>query len=139
MELSFIIVDDNELDCFIARKIIKHTDENLPIATFQDANKLIEGIRKNELNVTGRMAVILLDLKMPLMDGFEFVEEFEKLSPDIQNNYLIFVLSSTRNLYDIQKILSYETVIEMLEKPITKETFSALLLKVRSFISENNI
>ncbi len=42
MELSFIIVDDNELDCFIARKIIKHTDENLPITTFQDANKLIE-------------------------------------------------------------------------------------------------
>jgi two-component SAPR family response regulator len=58
---------------------------------------------------------------MPIMNGYQFVGEFENLPSEIQNEYRIIVLSATRNVSDISRILSYPSVRSILEKPLTKE------------------
>lgn len=130
MELSFIIIDENELDCFIAQKIIKNTNKNLGFKTFQNAQHALEVIRENSIGRGELMSVILLDLQMPLMDGFQFVEEFEKLSPEIQKKYTIDILSSTRNATEISRILTHDTVNSVIEKPLTKEKLISLLMQI---------
>ena len=127
MGLSFIIIDDSELDCFIARKIIAHADKNIAIHPFQNALHALEFITSKPVDDEEGMTVILLDLQMPLMNGFEFVEEFEQLPVKLKNRHTIVMLSSTRNTNDISKIKSYKSIRSRLEKPLTLEKLFPLM------------
>ena len=129
MEFSFIIIDDSELDCFIAQKLLKHSNKNLAVRTFQNAEHVLE-IMREDINEDNQSTIILLDLQMPLMNGFEFVEEFEKLPDDVQKRYRIVILSSTKNPTDVHKILKYKTVNDIIEKPLTKEKLLSLITRV---------
>ena len=71
--------------------------------------------------------VLLLDLQMPLMNGFQFVEEFEKLPADMRNKVVVVVLSSTRNSNDILRIFTYKSVHSLMEKPLTREKLITLI------------
>ena len=132
MELSFIIIDDSELDCFIARKIIEHTDKNLSVKSYLNGREVIEQIRVDFDKRNMPLTIILLDLRMPIMNGFQFVDEFEKLPLDIKRKYQIHILSSTRNTNDIYRILTHNTVLSMIEKPFTREKLLTLLMKVKA-------
>jgi len=134
MALSFIIIDDSELDCFIARKIIDHADKKLKVTTFLNANDALELIKNSttEHSSDGTITIILLDLQMPLMNGFQFVEEFEKFPVEIQKEYVVVVLSSTRNTNDIFRIFTYNAVHSLMEKPLTREKLLALIQQVSS-------
>lgn len=137
IEFSFIIIDDSELDCYVTQKFLERTNDGLIIKTFQNAVHALETIRENHVENSGVPTIILLDLQMPLMTGFKFVEEFEKLPPEIQKNYMIIiltVLTSTNDPKHIQKILTHETVNRVIEKPLTKEKLIKLLEQVRSNI-----
>jgi len=131
MALSFIVVDESELDCFIARKVIQQVDKDLIVNVFQSAQLALDSIRENRIS-RGHITIILLDIQMPVMNGFEFVEEFETLPVEIRNRYKICVLSCTRNASDISRIMAYETVISMLEKPLIKADISLLITHLAS-------
>jgi CheY-like chemotaxis protein len=129
MEFSFIIIDDSELDCFIAQRLLKHSNKNLTVKTFQNAGQVLEIIRESSKE-DDQATIILLDLQMPLMNGFDFVEEFEKFPAEVQRNYKIAILSSTKNPTDVYKILAYKTVNSIIEKPLTKEKLLSLISRV---------
>ena len=133
MELSFIIIDDSELDCFIARKIIEHTDKSIPVEAYQNGILALDVLRDKYVAHGGNAkTVISLDLQMPLMNGFEFVEEFEKLREETRKNFTVIILSSTRNSNDIFRILTYHSVHSILEKPFTREKLLELMMDLRS-------
>jgi len=134
-KLSFMIIDDSELDCFIARKFIELTDRSLPVITYQNPKLAIEQIRKDADKRDMPLTIILLDLRMPIMNGFQFVDMFEKLPPDITKKYRIYILSSSRNTNDIQKILNYRSVSDMIEKPLTRERLTALFEEINKINS----
>jgi CheY-like chemotaxis protein len=137
IEFSFIIIDDSELDRYVTQKFLERTDDGLTINTFSSATAALETIRKNQHEQRKVPAIILLDLQMPVMNGFNFVEEFEKLHPEIQKSYMIIVLtvlSSTSDPNDIHRILNHPVVNGVIEKPLTKEKLRTLLEQVRSNI-----
>lgn len=128
MALSFIVIDESELDCFIARKIIQNASKGFDVEVFQ--NPLLAFDRIKTENYPGKfdvIRIILLDLQMPLMNGFEFVEAFEKLEVDIQQHYHIHILSSTRNKNDINRLLDYASVFSVIEKPLTAEKLQLVI------------
>jgi CheY-like chemotaxis protein len=128
MALSFVVVDDTELDCFIAKKIIGHVDHTIEVTTLQNAADALELIKKTALALnTSDKIVLLLDLQMPLMNGFQFVEEFEKFDEQIRNKVLIVILSSTRNSNDILRIFTYKSVHSLMEKPLTRDKLVTLI------------
>lgn len=129
MEFSFIIIDDSELDCFIAQRLLKHSNRNVTVKTFQNARQVLEIIRESSKE-DDQATIILLDLQMPLMNGFDFVEEFEKFPAEVQRNYKIAILSSTKNPTDVYKILAYKTVNSIIEKPLTKEKLLSLISRL---------
>jgi len=132
MKLSFILIDDSELDCFIARKIITHADKSIDINSFKNAQHALEFLIARPVDDKEEMTIILLDLQMPLMNGFQFVEEFEKLPPKVKKRYTTVILSSTRNTNDIYKIQSYKSVHSLLEKPLTMEKLFSLMLQLKT-------
>lgn len=133
-EFSFIVIDDSELDCFVIQKVIEHTDNSLSIKTYQNAQQALEAIRNNSENAN-QPGIILLDLQMPDMNGFEFVEEFDKFPPEIKNNYSIVVLSiisSERDHIDVRRKFTSDKVNSVIEKPLTTEKLFSVLSRLRS-------
>jgi len=134
-ELSFIIIDDSELDCFVTQKFLERANRKLTIKVYQDAEQALELIRENKSEHNKLPNVILLDLQMPGMSGFKFVEEFEKIPSEIQEKYAIIVLtvlSSSSDPKDIYNILTFKTVKSVVEKPLTLEKLISLLKHVPS-------
>ncbi len=126
-KLHFIVIDDSKLDCFIAEKIIKNTGKCESIRSFLQAKDALSFIASNPPDDTSH-TIILVDIQMPVMNGFEFVEAFEKLPPEQIENYTIYVISSSINENDLQKVHNYKTVRQFLNKPLTSNNLAALLV-----------
>jgi len=126
MNLSFIVIDESDLDCFIAQKIIQFVYQSSSVMLYQNAMSALETI--SNCNVIMDMpTIVLLDLQMPVMNGFEFVEAYEQLPLHVTEQYRIFILSSTRNKRDISRLLSFKSVNGIVEKPLTKEKIKKLV------------
>jgi CheY-like chemotaxis protein len=132
MNLAFIIVDDSELDCFVAKKIIEQKDKSIKVTAYLEASVALKDISENTNTLSDELTIILLDLRLPLMNGFEFMEEFQKLPYAIQDKYIIYVLSSTRNQSDINRICCFKNVVRIISKPLTKSSFVSLMTEVES-------
>jgi CheY-like chemotaxis protein len=122
----FIVIDDSRLDCFIAEKVIKNTNRYLSVSSYADAREALEFIQSSN-PASAQKSILIVDVQMPLMNGFEFIEAFEKLAPQIQDNFLVNVLTSSTNRSDITRIQSYASVKNLLNKPLTPLAFSAVL------------
>lgn len=124
-KLHFIVVDDSKLDCFIAEKIIQNTGRCETVRTFQQASDALTYIK--ELPSHNQGTILFIDIQMPVMNGFEFVEAFEQLPQEIKSAYIIYMLSSSINENDIAKVKGYPSVKQFLNKPLTGKTMSVLL------------
>ena len=125
-KLHFIVIDDSKLDCFIAEKIIKNTGISESIKSFLQATEALDYIKSIPVDEQTR-TIILLDIQMPVMNGFEFVEAIEKLPADLIKNYTIFIISSSINENDLARVHTYATVKQFLNKPLTSNNLSVLL------------
>ncbi len=124
-KLHFIVIDDSKLDCFIAEKIIVNTGRSESIRTFQQATEALSYIK--DLAPNSATTIIFVDIQMPVMNGFEFVESFETLPADIRSAYSIYMLSSSINENDIAKVKGYTSVKQFLNKPLTANSISIVL------------
>jgi len=126
-KLNFIVIDDSKLDCFIAEKIIRNTGRSENIRSYLDGAEALEYIKNTPISGDKTKTVLIVDIQMPVMNGFEFVEAFEKFPQELQDNYIIFVLSSSINENDLNRVRNYPSVKHFLNKPLTSNTLSALL------------
>ncbi|WP_256009973.1 response regulator [Desertivirga xinjiangensis] len=124
---NFIVIDDSALDCFIAEKMIVHTGLCETVRCFTQASDALEYIQASSLEAATLPTVVILDVLMPMMSGFAFVEAFEDLPEDVKERYTIVALTSSMNKTDMEKIVSYQVVKKLLDKPITSETIITLL------------
>jgi CheY-like chemotaxis protein len=128
-KLNFIVIDDSKLDCFIAEKIIRNTGMSDDVKSFTDAREALAYI-KNKPTGSANKTVLIVDIQMPVMNGFEFIEALEQLPQNVQNDYLVYVLSSSINENDLNRVRSYKSVKHFLNKPLNSNTLTALLLIV---------
>jgi CheY-like chemotaxis protein len=125
-KFNFIIIDDSKLDCFIAEKIIRNTGRGEDIRSFTVAKEALDYIAHTPVTENTR-TVVIVDIQMPIMNGFEFVEAFEKLPEELRNSYLVYMLSSSINENDINKVQNYPSIKQFLNKPLTGNMLSTIL------------
>jgi CheY-like chemotaxis protein len=124
-KMNFIIIDDSKLDCFIAEKIILNSGMSESVKVFQQAGQALEYIKASSgLQTT---TIVFVDIQMPVMNGFEFVENFENLPAELKKNYHMYMLSSSINENDIARVKGYASVKHFLNKPLTNDTIRAVL------------
>ncbi|WP_237390692.1 response regulator [Fulvivirga sediminis] len=114
-----MLVDDNEIDVFINQKVIEldHFSEN--VITCYSGREALDYLSKKESNELPN--VIFLDLNMPVIDGFEFLEAFASFPEEVRRKITIIVLTSSDNDYDKDRISSNDDVLLFQSKPITEE------------------
>ncbi|OFY87634.1 MAG: hypothetical protein A3F72_13350 [Bacteroidetes bacterium RIFCSPLOWO2_12_FULL_35_15] len=122
-----VLIDDDEIENFIKRKLIEKTNLVNQIKDFSSGKEAINYFNANSMHPDLLPEIILLDLNMPLMDGFQFLEEFLKLKPKYNKKTSIYVVSSSISPIDHEKINSISEVSDFLIKPITEKKFTEIV------------
>jgi CheY-like chemotaxis protein len=126
---SVMLIDDNEIDNLINQKMIESAEIAQHIYTHTGAKSAIEFLRNLEkLDLADQVLpdIIFLDIDMPLMDGFQFLDEFEKLSIATKKKCRIVMLTSSINPQDFNRSKKYLNVKLYLNKPLTYESIVGL-------------
>jgi CheY-like chemotaxis protein len=126
IELAFI-VDDDEIYVFGLKKMLSIHNICKNILIFSNGYEALKYIKPLLSSDTGLPDVILLDINMPIMDGWQFLDEFIKIKPSIQKKITIYMVSSSINPADINKAKSYEEVSDYFVKPIRLNDLSKIL------------
>lgn len=119
-----ILVDDDPLVHFLIKKYLLIAGISLDVMSFHDG----EEIFKYSSNNTEGKSVILLDLSMPVYSGWHFLNKFKELDPMYKNCYQIYIMSSSIDPTDQQRVEEFEEVLGFLPKPITDEILKEILI-----------
>lgn len=124
-----LLIDDDTIIDFLHRKLLIRAGIIAPIITLYNGKTAIDELLKlnNQLNENDTV-LALLDLNMPVLDGWGFLEELETLNPSLKFNLELFMLSSSNNPDDIIKSKNYPNVIDYLNKPLSIENINKYLL-----------
>lgn len=123
-----MVIDDTELDHFIAKKMILFADKRAEIKPFYEAISALEHIKGEGESLKANVnTLILLDIYMPVMDGYAFLDAFEALDPAVQAKYYIVALTSSHEPADMNRIGVYKSVKGLLSKPLLAEDLSAVI------------
>ncbi len=109
-----LLIDDNYIDNFITRKILESSNFAEQIIVSQSPTEAINLLREG----TVKPDVIFLDIRMPLMSGFEFLQEYDTLAIGKENTK-IFMLSSSLDPTDMEKSLGNKYITQFIHKPLT--------------------
>ena len=123
----FIIIDDNELDLFIIEKFLSLSDISLSIQRFSWAEDGLKYIEANGSSMP--LTIVLLDLQMPVMNGFDFVDAYAAFEETLRNKITIYILSSTVDRGDIERIKRNPFIVDLISKPLDVDVLKAKLEK----------
>lgn len=127
MQPLVALVDDDKVFQLIASRSIKATNFQGRILQFNNGGEAIEHLEKNADNLHEIPDVLFLDINMPVVDGWGFLEDFIHLQPRIQKTIRIYMVSSSVDPRDIQRAQSFEAIREYVPKPISQQKFSELV------------
>jgi CheY-like chemotaxis protein len=123
---NVLLVDDNHIDNLINRKILDNANYAETITVIDSPEDAFTFVRNSLLTGNNVPEVIFLDLRMPIMNGFEFLKsliELPNLKPELIK---IFVLSSSLDPKDIKKIKENQLVSKFIGKPLTKQVLEEI-------------
>lgn len=119
------IIDDDKIFVYILKKVIEKNKNFEEIISFRNGEEVLKLISK-EINLP---TVILLDLNMPIIDGWQFLDQVEQFNH--RNKLSIFIMSSSIDNRDIEKSKIYSTVKDFISKPINNEKLDKLVEKIK--------
>src|ERR1700751_1501438 len=117
--VSILLVDDDAINNFISIKLIKKALMNTDIMACLHGKYAIDLLLDIQREDPSKLPdYILLDINMPIMNGWEFLDEYKRLNIDPLGKTKIFIISSSVFSNDINKARSYPLVKDFISKPL---------------------
>jgi CheY-like chemotaxis protein len=127
------LVDDDAIVRMVASKILRGIEFKNTISVFENGQLAINEITKkaqnNEFEDSGEQILLLLDINMPVMDAWGFLDEFSKLDPKIKSMFLISIITSSIDSNDRTRAFSYPEVLDYITKPLSGKHITDFLIK----------
>ena len=116
------IVDDDKIFVFVLKKILEKNKNFNQILDFKNGEEVLKRLLDSDIVLPD---IILLDINMPVIDGWQFLEQIEKLPNKDKLN--VFIISSSIDANDIEKSKSFSTVKDFISKPINNDKINKLI------------
>lgn len=117
-DIHFHLVDDNDIDTSVNMKLLQLGNISNLITTYSSAIKFLAHLREHPEVFAQSRHIVLLDIMMPVMDGFECLAELEKMDASLTQNIDVFMLSSSIDRNNISKAEKFAIVKRVIEKPL---------------------
>jgi len=124
---NVLLVDDDSIYRYAATKSIQATGLCSQLSVCSNGEEALSYISSNINNDPLIPDIILLDVNMPVMNGWDFLEAYDSLKTDLPKKIIIYVVSSSLNESDIRKSKQFATVKDYIIKPVIKEKFAQIL------------
>lgn len=127
---TLFIVDDDAIYQLLVRKIVQSTNFVNRIERFFNGLEAIEHLKTIQGASEELPDIIFLDLFMPVMDGWGFLEEYLTLSPRLDKKITIYIISSSIDPADIEKARAINAVTDYIVKPLTEDKFISIIKSI---------
>ncbi|MBF9239739.1 response regulator [Hymenobacter sp. BT683] len=124
---AILLVDDDDITNFLNKQVLNHlgvADQVLVATNGEQALNILA--RPDSSFSPAHPVLVLLDLNMPVMDGFEFLEAFQALPPAQQQRAVVVVLTTSLNSHDLDRTTNLP-IAGFLNKPLNEEKVATLL------------
>ncbi|ATL47153.1 hypothetical protein COR50_08125 [Chitinophaga caeni] len=129
--IRVIVIDDSVLDVLLHKKIVAHHLPGSKVLGFHEASKALEFIMQNHDD--NYQNLILLDIQMPVMDGYEFLARLHTCEPKVKDACKIVMISSAHSEYSHIKHPSTALIQHKLPKPLLPANFKDAVKSIYSF------
>lgn len=117
----YIIVDDDPINNFITQRIILKANPDADVVTFTEPEEGLEYVLSLFAKPNDGKAILLLDINMPAMTGWQFMEHLEREGKVVGEQLLIYILSSSIDAADREKAKVNSYIRDYIMKPLTAE------------------
>ncbi|SFW53387.1 response regulator [Cellulophaga fucicola] len=124
---SACIIDDDPIFVYGTKRIMKDVDFCEEIHVFENGLDAIEELNRLRVAKEKLPKLIFLDLNMPIMNGWEFLDDFQKIPRHIREGVIIYIISSSIDPRDIERVKTYDIVSDYILKPVTPKDLQNLL------------
>ena len=123
------IVDDDKIFQLTASKTIMSTKLTDKVLQFTNGEEALKFIKNNVSDIAQLPDYIFLDINMPFVDGWMFLEDYASLKPKLAKPMTIYMVSSSIDPRDVTRAKNHHDVSDYVVKPVTREKFLELLNK----------
>ncbi|MHA3786693.1 response regulator [Flavobacterium hauense] len=125
---NLYVIDDDKIYHFLLKNLFKQNGIDVASTFFVNGSDAIDYIKKNN-GEDILPDLILLDVNMPIMNGWQFLEEFGKISHGLSKTPTIYMISSSNNEVDINKSKEFDGAVKgYFLKPICKEDLDKIFI-----------
>jgi CheY-like chemotaxis protein len=121
-----MLIDDNADDNFFHEREIKKADLENIVITKNSGMAALEYLKSKK---EPHSDLIFLDINMPGMNGWEFLQEYNKLDKELQSRAIIIMLTTSENPDDQAKAKTWSFVSDYITKPLTKKIMEDIINK----------
>ena len=122
-----MLIDDNKEDNFFHERVIRKNNAADIIVTKESAMDALEYLKTKFDHINAHPNIIFLDINMPGMNGWEFLEEYKKLDKELQSKMVVVMLTTSENPDDKKLALIHGILADFKTKPLTTEMLMEIL------------
>lgn len=127
LSLQIVAIDDEAIINFVSQKIVEMCGSRVHFKSFTRAEEALEYLKQTLQDHTYDRTLVLLDLIMPDKNGWELLNEIDKLNLPPDSPLYIYILSVMMIKSEIKRSLDHPFVREFVDKPLTAKKLSAIL------------
>jgi CheY-like chemotaxis protein len=127
---TIFLIDDDPVFVYLTKKIICSVNGGCEIREFADGELAIERLKQICDDNTSLPDIIFVDLSMPVMDGWEFLNEYDLLRPKLSKPIELFIVSSSISPQEVERSKTYAAVSDFLIKPVAKGKIAEIMSHV---------
>jgi CheY-like chemotaxis protein len=119
---TVLLIDDDETTNYLNHRLLSRMEVAPDIRVVTNGEEALDYLKKAFAGAEGfpRPDLIFVDIKMSVMDGFEFLEEYQKISPDDKKDTVMLMLTSSASFYDLEKLKQFPDVRQHFSKPLAE-------------------
>ena len=121
------VVDDDDFFHLLVNRIVKKGNFDVSLESYFDGKQAFDRFLQIDNHESLIPQIVLLDINMPLYDGWYMMDHFANLAPEVKQKIKVYICSSSIAPYDKLRINSYNQIVDFIEKPLSIEIFRRLI------------